>query len=264
MSTLPDHDRRFVDYYAQESLSATAYERFAATKDLLLRVRAANGRRVDSLDVGDVGCGAGTQSIMWAREGHRVRGIDISTQLVDIARRRAGEAGLGIDFGVASATALPWPDAALDVCIAPELLEHVADWEAVLDECARVTRPGGLVYLSTTNLLCPKQYEFDLPFYSWYPPFLKRRYERLAVTTRPELANHAKYPAVHWFTWYGLARALRRRGLAGLDRFDLLAIKAPGGAKGLAVAAIRALPPLRWLGHVATPYVVAVGRKTGS
>ncbi len=61
-------------------------------------------------------------------------------------------------------------------------------------------RPGGVLYLTTTSCLCPSQMEFRLPLYSWYPGFLKRRYERLAKTTRPELANFAIYPAVHWFS----------------------------------------------------------------
>ena len=126
------------------------------------------------------------------------------------------------------------------------------------------TRPGGLVYFSTANSLCPVQNEFDLPLYSWYPGFLKRRYEKLAVTTRPELVNHAKYPAVNWFTYYGLRRALRERQIVSRDRFDLLALQPHGFPVRAVVQFIRAVPPLRWLGHVMTPYVVVVGRKEGA
>jgi len=260
-TTSTDHDRRFVEYYAEESLSAEAQERFQAIMSLLLRVRAADGSSVQNLTIGDVGCNTGTQSIMWARAGHRVRGLDISAQLVEMARERARAANTSIEFTVGSATQLPWENESIDVCIAPELLEHVADWQKVLDECARVTRKGGLVYVSTTNVLCPKQNEFDLPLYSWYPPFLKRYYERVSVTTRPELVNHTKYPAVHWFTFYGLREAMRKRGFTSRDRFDLIAVKQPGGAASAIVGTIRAVPPLRWLAHVMTPYVVIVGSK---
>jgi 2-polyprenyl-3-methyl-5-hydroxy-6-metoxy-1,4-benzoquinol methylase len=55
----------------------------------------------------------------------------------------------------------------MDVCLLPELLEHVADWQSCLNEAARVLRPGGLLYLSTTNVLCPRQQEFNLPLYSF-------------------------------------------------------------------------------------------------
>ena len=100
----------------------------------------------------------------------------------------------------------------MSVCL-PELLEHVPDWETCLREAARSLDPGGLLYLSTTNVLCPVQSEFNLPLYSWYPGFIKRRYERLAVTTRPAIANYAKYPAVNWFTFYRLRDYLASTGL---------------------------------------------------
>jgi 2-polyprenyl-6-hydroxyphenyl methylase/3-demethylubiquinone-9 3-methyltransferase len=125
-----------------------------------------------------------------------------------------------------------------------------------------VLRPGGLLYLSTTNRLCPVQQEFNLPLYSWYPPFLQRRYVRLAMTTRPDYANHAKYPAFHWFTFYGLRRALRRRGIERcLDRFDLAAARGRGGAKGAALALIRAVPLLRFAAHCATASTRIAGLK---
>ena len=101
-------------------------------------------------------------------------------------------------------------------------------------------------------------------FYSWYPGFLKRRYERLSVTTRPELVNHARYPAVNWFTYYGLRAEMARRGFVSMDRFDLFALKPERGVKRLMIQTLRALPPLRWLAHVATPYTVILSRRIAS
>jgi SAM-dependent methyltransferase len=136
----------------------------------------------------------------------------------------------------------------------PEVLEHVADWRSCLSEAVRVLRPGGLLYLSTTNRLCPVQQEFDLPLYSWYPGPLKRRYERLSVTTRPELVNHAKYPAVNWFDFYSLSRASELQGLVCLDRFDVAALGAHSGLGKFVLTAVTRAMPLRLLAHLATPY----------
>src|SRR5205807_1840429 len=152
--------------------------------------------------------------------GHKVRALDVNEPLIDLARRRAQGQGLDIAFEVGSATALPWAPASMDVCLLPELLEHVADWQACLREASRILRPGGLLYISTTNVLCPLQEEFNLPAYSWYPTSLKRHCERLAVTTRQSLANHAKYPAVNWFSFYSLRDWLTALDFKCYDRFD--------------------------------------------
>jgi 2-polyprenyl-3-methyl-5-hydroxy-6-metoxy-1,4-benzoquinol methylase len=253
---------RFVDYYAEQSQSAETIERFRAIRDLVMRCRNRVGLATSGLDVADVGCGAGTQSIMWAIEGDRVHGMDINEKLVALARERTRQRGANAEFSVGSATRLPWAAASMDVCLLPELLEHVAEWEPCLDEAVRVLRPDGTLYLSTTNWLCPKQQEFDLPLYSWYPPPLKRYYEKVSVTTRPELVSHAQYPAVHWFSFFQLRRALLARGMRlAWDRFDVMDLQSKSASSKAVVGAIRAIYPLRVLAHIATPYTVVVAFK---
>ena len=56
---------------------------------------------------------------------------------------------------VASAEALPFADASVDVVFSSNLWEHVREPEKAADEMVRVVRPGGLVYLSYTNWLSP-------------------------------------------------------------------------------------------------------------
>jgi SAM-dependent methyltransferase len=51
--------------------------------------------------------------------------------------------------------ALPFADASFDVCYSSNVLEHVPDPERMADEMVRVTRPGGLVFLSYNNWLAP-------------------------------------------------------------------------------------------------------------
>jgi ubiquinone/menaquinone biosynthesis C-methylase UbiE len=252
----PDHKTgdAFVAYYARESLSDATLTRFGSTRDAIMRVRRRYGLRCDGLAVADIGCGAGAQCMIWARDGHRVSGVDINADLVAIARSRVAEAKLDVTLQAASAVALPWADASMDVVLLPEVLEHVADWRSCLSEAVRVLKPGCLLYLSTTNRLCPIQQEFDLPLYSWYPGPLKRRYEELSVTTRPELVNHAKYPAVNWFDFYTLRRAAELKGLMCLDRFDVAALGADSPLKKFVLTAVTRLFPLRLLAHLATPY----------
>jgi len=248
----------FYKYYEQASLSENAIQRFTAICNTVLRVLSLDKA---SLDVADIGCGAGTGTQVWAKRGHRAYGLDINADLIELARKRAREAGLDIQFDVGSATELPWSNESMDVCVVPELLEHVPDWKAVLNESSRILRSNGVLYLSTSNKLCPIQQEFDLPLYSWYPPFLKRHYERLAVTTRPELVSHATYPAVNWFSFYSLRHYLTPLGFTCMDRFDVMDVKTSGILKRMVRTVVSSSPPLRFLAHVATPYTVLVAIK---
>ena len=250
----------FFKYYEKQSQSPAALEGFKRTTDMLLRVAAQAGRQ-GPLDVLDIGCGAGAQAKYWQERGHRYSGIDINRPLIELAQARALGEGLGAEFHVGSATELPFDDGSRDVCLLPFILEHVAAWEQCIDEAVRVLRPGGVIYLATTSWLCPVQDEFNLPAYAWYPGPLKRHFERRSVTDRPQWVNHAKYPAVNWFSVYGLGSYLRQRRFEVLDRFDLMDAEGRGGLARTAIAIIRAAPPLRLLGHVLTPYSMVVGQK---
>jgi 2-polyprenyl-6-hydroxyphenyl methylase/3-demethylubiquinone-9 3-methyltransferase len=256
-------NEEFFDYYATQSQSPATIDRFRRCQDTVLRVANKEGLS-GPLRVADIGCGAGTQARLWAERGDHVFGLDVNEPLIQLARSRAAQAGLDIKFEVGAANSLPWRDKTMDVCLLPELLEHVADWRACLNEAVRILKTGGLLYLSTTNFLCPKQDEFSLPCYSWYPSPVKRYCERLAVTSRPSIAHYAKYPAVNWFSFYSLRDYLEPLGFKLLDRFDLIDIGDKGVTARRLVDAVRRFSALRLLGHIATPSTYLVGVKLQS
>jgi 2-polyprenyl-6-hydroxyphenyl methylase/3-demethylubiquinone-9 3-methyltransferase len=246
VASRPNAAPQFVSSYESKSLSPATQARFRTVYDKIMTLARHQGRNDVSFDVLDIGCGAGTQCRLWAANGHRVTGIDVSEPLVALAARRAAEAGLQIRFDLGSATQLPYADATQDVCLLPQLLEHVPDWKSCLKEAVRVLRAGGMLYVSTSNLLCPRQHEFNLPLYSWYPPFLKRHYERLAMTTRPDLANHASFPAVHWFTYRRLADLLATLEMRCYDRFQLLDYSGLHGGQRAAAQLLQAIPVFKF------------------
>jgi 2-polyprenyl-6-hydroxyphenyl methylase/3-demethylubiquinone-9 3-methyltransferase len=251
----------FVDYYEKQSISAESMARFDGVYRLAQRFRSAQQLPTEALDVLDIGCNAGTQACMWAERGHVVHGLEINEPLLEIARQRSREQRHEIDFQVGTATRMPWPNATMDVCLMPELLEHIDDWRQCLREAGRVLRPGGTLYVSTTNKLCPKQMEFELPLYSWYPQSLKKRYERLATTTRPELANHAQYPAVNWFSPYQLRRDIAALGFKAWDHFEWIDPRGSGSWRAIALRLVQNLALARWLVHVVTPYSVVLATR---
>lgn len=77
-----------------------------------------------------------------------------------------------------SALALPFADGTVDVCFSSNVLEHVPQPWRMAEEMVRVTRPGGLVFLSFTNWLSPWGGHETAPWHYLGGDRAARRYER--------------------------------------------------------------------------------------
>jgi 2-polyprenyl-3-methyl-5-hydroxy-6-metoxy-1,4-benzoquinol methylase len=98
------------------------------------------------LDILDVGCGSGANSVALAAKGHRVKGVDISEAAIEKYRAHGFE-GRTCDIE----SGLDYPDSSFDVVFCSEVIEHMTSPEILAAEMARVLRPGGLLILSTPN-----------------------------------------------------------------------------------------------------------------
>jgi ubiquinone/menaquinone biosynthesis C-methylase UbiE len=100
-------------------------------------------RGAGPLDALDIGCGTGFLSLELAARGHRVTGIDLAPTMLDLARRKAAEAGFGIRFQEGDAEQAPFPAASFDLAISRHVLWTLPHPEAAIDDWIRVLRPGG-------------------------------------------------------------------------------------------------------------------------
>lgn len=103
-------------------------------------------RLLPGTDVLDVGCGPGTITVDIAARvaPGRVLGIDSAAEVVDAARAEA--AGLqNVELRVDDVFALDVDDASFDVVHAHQVLQHLTDPVAALQEMRRVCRPDGVV-----------------------------------------------------------------------------------------------------------------------
>ncbi len=107
----------------------------------------------------DIGCGTGRHAIELARRGYRVTGIDLSEGQLRLAREKAVEAGVAVDFLRRDATQAHFHgqfDAALMFCEgAFPLMETDAKNYAILANAREALRPGGKLLLTTLNALFP-------------------------------------------------------------------------------------------------------------
>jgi len=92
----------------------------------------------------DFGCGSGENSLLLARRGANVIGLDISPALLSLASKRLALNGLDgrAQFKVGSAHDLPLPDESIDIVVGIAILHHV-DLAKAAAEIRRVLKPGG-------------------------------------------------------------------------------------------------------------------------
>jgi 2-polyprenyl-6-hydroxyphenyl methylase/3-demethylubiquinone-9 3-methyltransferase len=103
------------------------------------------------LRVLDVGCGGGILAESMARRGARVTGIDVVEKNIRIASLHAADQGIEIDYRVATASELAATGDSFDVVLNMEVVEHVADVAAFMQDCCRLTADRGVMFVATIN-----------------------------------------------------------------------------------------------------------------
>jgi ubiquinone/menaquinone biosynthesis C-methylase UbiE len=133
-------DKELAEYY---SLMAKRYMRIPC-KRVLKRVMA---KGIEKGTVLDVGTGPGVFPIFLSKSLPEVRfkGIDLSSVMVEIAKKNAIEEGVGsrIEFGVGSAYSLPCEDHSIDLLLCINTLHHLDRPIEFFNEVARILKEEG-------------------------------------------------------------------------------------------------------------------------
>ena len=139
---------------AREASQATSHLRVSA--ETIARYRSPPETTAFSLEyafhlLGDVrgktileyGCGDGLNTVVLADRGAKIIALDISAELLDVARKRLEVNGCGgVDLLLGSAHSLPLPDESVDVIFGMAILHHL-DLESASREVLRVLKKGG-------------------------------------------------------------------------------------------------------------------------
>jgi SAM-dependent methyltransferase len=143
---------------------------------------------------------------------------------------------------------LPVRDGGADICFSSNVLEHVADPAGLIGEMVRVTRPGGLIYVSFTNWYSPWGGHEMSPWHYLGPRFARRRYRRRHGREPKHQVGQTLYP-LH------IGPVLRLvRSLPGVEVLDALPRYYPRWC--------RAVVRIPWLREVLTWNLLLVLRRT--
>ena len=98
-----------------------------------------------NLRILDVGCGTGFFTILLAKDGHQVTGIDLTPDMITHAKELAEEEKADCQFAVMDAENPDFPDEEFDVIVSRNLTWTLPDAEHAYQEWFRVLKPGGVM-----------------------------------------------------------------------------------------------------------------------
>ncbi|MHC4679654.1 MAG: class I SAM-dependent methyltransferase [Planctomycetota bacterium] len=137
----------------------------------------------------EIGCGIGSVVFELGKQGHDIRGTDISSEAIAYGRKKYGD----IRLEVRAAETLPYEDELFDVVLSFDLFEHIAGIDRHVSEVGRVLRPGGYYLFQTPNKYSNIIYETlwtkSLKWRHYHPSLhspgqLRRRLARHGFETR--------------------------------------------------------------------------------
>ncbi len=132
-----------------------AYARWAPVYDMVFTAVMKPGRKAAAAAINrlggrvlDVGVGTGLELPMFTANA-RITGVDLSEPMLEVARKRVRDKGLANIEALTAMDAMnmTFPDASFDAAVAPYVLTTVPDPARLLDEMARLVRPGGEIVL---------------------------------------------------------------------------------------------------------------------
>ncbi|AMM54330.1 class I SAM-dependent methyltransferase [Pyrococcus kukulkanii] len=162
----------------------------------------------------DVGTGTGFIAMRLAELGHDVTGIDISENMIEIAKEKARRANLPIRFLIGDAENLPFEDGEFNGVICRHVLWTLPNPEKALMEFFRVTKPGGKVVIIEGNWKQPTGLKKAIRY------FATLIYEKRKPTSLPPWINE-KLPLRRGKVPDSIVDILRRLGIKEIIIEDL-------------------------------------------
>jgi ubiquinone/menaquinone biosynthesis C-methylase UbiE len=137
----------------------------------------------------EVGTGRGGKGIAYAGAGMNVTALDVDAPSLELGARAAAARNASIRFLVGDGTRLPFPPGCFDAILLDSVIEHVSDPQALLGECERVLKRGGIVFVVFPPYFGPLSGHIDdyvmIPWFHLLPRGMVEK----ALLSRPRLSG---------------------------------------------------------------------------
>jgi ubiquinone/menaquinone biosynthesis C-methylase UbiE len=201
---LDSHDA-YIEYQRQEAQRALPF---------LARFFEARNARVL-----EIGAGHGGKSIAYAQVGLRVTSLDVDVVALHKGADAARRSGAAVNFLAGDGARLPFPADSFDAILLDSVIEHVDDPLALLQECHRVLKRGGIAFIVFPPFYGPLSGHIDdyilIPWYHCLPREIVKRklfsIERRIGFLTPRDA-YGVFATLNHLTIFQFRRAARRAG----------------------------------------------------
>jgi ubiquinone/menaquinone biosynthesis C-methylase UbiE len=191
-------DINFYDnYFNKSSYDVFRYDvgSFCTRKYVLKHIKHKSGTVLE--------IGVGLSSLLEDLQNFDCFGVDISPETIKQAQDIFSSKKLKANFSTANAENLPFNDNTFDVIVSVHTLEHIEHDDIVIQECARVLKPGGELLFFVPGRVDGLATEEEWAKWGHYRMYNKDHFENLASLANPVLIlTDLKYPhKVHNLIW---------------------------------------------------------------
>ncbi len=122
----------------------------------------------------DLGCFNGGRGVAWFERYKldKIFGIDVDQVYIDSATQFASSKDINAEYKVAKGERLPFEDATFDAVLSFDVFEHVQNIQSTLDECWRVLKPNGKLFVVFPSYFHPIEHHLGLvtktPFFHYF------------------------------------------------------------------------------------------------
>lgn len=155
----------------------------------------------------EIGAGLGNSLISFRLKGIEAYGIEPAEDFYQIVRKRLQEFGLDPQAVIKSrGENLPYESCSFDFVLCAQVLEHVKEPVAIMEEINRVLKKGGICYITAPNYLSFKENHYRVPWVPMLPRSIAEKYLKLLGRNPDFFKKHITY--IHFLKILSIARHL--------------------------------------------------------